>query len=119
RLGEKAAAVGFDWPDAAGVRAKIDEELDEIEEAQARGDPRRIEEEVGDLLLAVSRYAAKLGVQPEEALRGALGRFVTRFEAMEERLAAAGGQVEGTPLDELDRLWNQVKRELEPAVPKK
>ena len=74
RLGEKAAAVGFDWPDVAGVRDKIDEELQEIEEAVAAGDPAHIEHEVGDLLLAVSRYAAKLGVAPEDALRGALKR---------------------------------------------
>src|SRR3954462_2648840 len=75
RIGEKAAAVGFDWPDARGVREKIDEELEEIEEAVKGGKPEEIEHEIGDLLLAVSRYSAKLGVSPEDALRSALRRF--------------------------------------------
>jgi MazG family protein len=118
RLGEKAAAVGFDWPDAAGVREKIDEELREISEAVERGDAREIEHEVGDLLLAVSRYAAKLGVAPEDALRSALRRFTDRFEAVEDRVTATGAEVKDTPLEELDRLWNEVKRE-RASVPKK
>ncbi len=118
RIGEKAAAVGFDWPDAAGVREKIDEELQEIEEAVAGGDAREIEHEVGDLLLAVSRYAAKLGVAPEDALRSALRRFTSRFEAVEDRVTAAGGQVKDTPLEELDRIWIEVKRAAA-SVPKK
>jgi MazG family protein len=111
RIGEKAAAVGFDWPDVAGVRAKIEEELREIEDAVAGGDQAEVEREVGDLLLAVSRYAAKLGVAPEDALRGALKRFTGRFEAVEDRVIAGGGEVGKTSLEELDRLWNQVKRE--------
>ncbi len=118
RIGEKAAAVGFDWPDAKGVREKIDEELDEIEEAVARGEPAEIEHEIGDLLLAASRLAAKLGVAPEDALRAALRRFQSRFEAMEDRVIARGAEVAATPLEELDRIWNQVK-ELERTVPKK
>ena len=118
RIGEKAAAVGFDWPDAAGVREKIDEELGEIEEAVLRGDPGEIEHEVGDLLLAVSRYAAKLGVAPEDALRSALRRFQGRFEAIEDRVAAAGRQVKEVPLEELDAMWNDVKRSSK-SVPKK
>jgi MazG family protein len=110
RIGEKAAAVGFDWPDARGVREKIDEELQEIEEAIAKGgDPAELEHEVGDLLLAVSRYAAKLGVSPEDALRSALRRFQGRFEAIEDRVAADGREVKDVPLEELDAIWNQVK----------
>src|SRR5438046_2031252 len=69
KLGEKAAEVGFDWPDVAGVRRKVDEELAEIDEAVAHGGQEEIEHEIGDLLLAVSRLAAKLGVAPEDALR--------------------------------------------------
>jgi MazG family protein len=110
RLGEKAAAVGFDWPDVKGVRDKIEEELREIDEAVARGKQEEIEHEVGDLLLAASRLAAKLGVAPEDALRSALRRFQTRFEAVEDQVIAAGGEVKNTPLEELDRIWNQVKK---------
>jgi MazG family protein len=118
RIGEKAAAVGFDWPDAAGVREKIKEELAEIDEAIASGDQAAVEHEVGDLLLAVSRYAAKLGVAPEDALRSALRRFSSRFEAMEERVTASGKQLKGSTLEELDRVWTEVKRE-RAIVPKK
>jgi MazG family protein len=118
RLGEKAAAVGFDWPDAAGVREKIDEELAEIEEAVAGGDPAHIEHEVGDLLLAVSRYAAKLGVAPEDALRSALRRFTGRFEAMEAEVVAHGKQMKDSTLEELDTIWNEVKKRAQ-EVPKK
>ncbi len=118
RLGEKAAAVGFDWPDVAGVREKIEEELREIDEAVSGGDRAQIEHELGDLLLAVSRLSAKLGVAPEDALRSALRRFQSRFEAMEDRVIANGAKVGDTPLEELDRIWNEVKRH-ERTVPKK
>ena len=117
RIGEKAAAVGFDWPDIAGVR-KVVEELAEIDEAVTSGDPAAIEHEVGDLLLAASRLAAKLGVAPEDALRSALRRFQSRFEAMEDRVIARGAKVGDTPLEELDRIWNEVKK-VQPGVPKK
>ncbi len=118
RIGEKAAAVGFDWPDVAGVRDKVLEELREIDEAVAGGDRAQIEHEVGDLLLAVSRLSAKLGVAPEDALRSALHRFQSRFEAMEDRVVARGAKVGETPLEELDRIWNEVKK-VSPGVPKK
>jgi len=118
RLGEKAAAVGFDWPDARGVREKIDEELDEIEEAVKGGKPEEIEHEIGDLLLAVSRYAAKLGVAPEDALRSALRRFQSRFEAVEDRVTEAGKQVQDLPLQELDAIWNDVKNSRESVLKK-
>lgn len=118
RIGEKAAAVGFDWPDVAGVREKIDEELREIDQAIAGGNQQEIEHEIGDLLLATSRLAAKLGVAPEDALRSALRRFQSRFEAMEDDVVTRGGKVGETPLEELDRIWNQVKLR-EAGVPKK
>jgi tetrapyrrole methylase family protein/MazG family protein len=120
RLGEKAAAVGFDWPDIAGVRDKVAEELREIDEAIAAKDQAAIEHEIGDLLLAVSRLSAKLGVAPEDALRSALRRFTTRFEAVESQVLERGGEVGQTPLEELDRIWNQVKAaEREAGLPKK
>ncbi|HXU72910.1 MAG TPA: nucleoside triphosphate pyrophosphohydrolase [Polyangia bacterium] len=118
RIGEKAAAVGFDWPDVAGVREKIDEEIREIDEAISGGDPAQIEHEIGDLLLAVSRFSAKLGVAPEDALRSALRRFQSRFEAMEDRVISRGDKVGDTPLEELDRIWNEVKK-VQPPLPKK
>jgi MazG family protein len=110
RIGEKAAAVGFDWPDVAGVRDKVAEELRELDEAVAGGRAEEIGHEVGDLLFAVSRLSAKVGVQPEEALRACLQRFTGRFEAMEERVVGSGKEVKDLSLAELDRIWNDVKQ---------
>ena len=100
------------------VREKIDEELREIDGAVAGKDPQEMEHEVGDLLLAVSRYAAKLGVAPEDALRSAIGRFTTRFELVEDQVLATGKQVKEVPLAELDRMWEIAKAQLM-RVPKK
>jgi MazG family protein len=115
RIGEKAAAVGFDWPDVAGVRRKVDEELGELDRAVAGGDAAEIEHEIGDVLFALSRLSTKLGVPPEDALRTTIRRFQARFEAMESRL---GKPLAGTPLDEMEAVWVQVKRE-EKTLPKK
>ncbi|MDB5676301.1 MAG: nucleoside triphosphate pyrophosphohydrolase [Sphingomonas bacterium] len=104
KLQKRAARTGFDWPDPSGARAKIDEELAEVE---AAANPAEIEEEIGDLLFAVVNWARKLGVDPEAALRGATGKFEKRFKAMESE---AGDAFEGLDLDAKEALWQQVKR---------
>src|SRR5512137_230503 len=109
RLTEKASRIGFDWPDAAGARAKVAEELGELDEAMASGDRARMEDEVGDLLFAVANLARKLGVPPEEALRGTLGKFVYRFEYVEDALARRGVPHGAATLEEMDRLWDEAK----------
>ncbi len=109
RLAEKASRVGFDWPDAAGARAKVDEELRELDEAITSGDPARTEDELGDVLFAVANLARKLGAPPEEALRRALGRFVARFEYVEDGLARRGVPHGGATLEQMDELWNEAK----------
>lgn len=123
RLGEKVAAVGFDWPDVKGVRAKLDEELGELDEAIATGQAEAITEEIGDVLLTVTRLAAKLGVAPEDSLRAGLRRFRRRFEAMRQAAQANGhpANLEGMTLDEMDRLWRAAKPSSNerPALPKK
>ncbi len=119
RIGEKAAKVGFDWPDVAGVIAKVREELQEIEEAMVGGDPAHIAHEVGDLLLAASRLSAKLDVPPEDALRAATARFEQRFSVIEESLARDGRHPRDASLEEMDRIWNEAKRaEQEKALKK-
>src|SRR5512139_2962216 len=80
RLTEKASRVGFDWPDAAGARAKVTEELSELDEAIASGDRVAVEHELGDALFALANLGRKLGLPPEEALRGSVRRFISRFE---------------------------------------
>lgn len=112
RLGEKAAAVGFDWPDVKGVRDKVDEELAELDEAMAAADGRAIFEEMGDLLFTLTRLAAKLGVAPEDALRGAMGRFEARFRHLEEQVRSDGKTLTGMSLDEMDAYWRRAKQAL-------
>lgn len=109
RAGEKAGAVGFDWPDAAGPRAKIDEELGELDEARARGDRAAMERELGDTLFALVNLGRKLGLDPEAALRAATDRFARRFRHLEEALARSGRKVADASAEEQDRLWEEAK----------
>ncbi|GAA0730092.1 nucleoside triphosphate pyrophosphohydrolase [Sphingomonas japonica] len=103
KLQKRAARVGFDWPDAAGPRAKIDEELAEVEAA----DPSEVEGEIGDLLFAVTNWARHLGVDAEAALRSANTKFERRFRGMEAR---AGAEFGSLSLDDKEALWDAVKR---------
>jgi len=109
RIGEKAARVGFDWPDVPPVLDKVDEERRELAEAIAAGSRDRIRDELGDLLLAVANLARKLDVEPEEALGRAVDRFDGRFRHLEAALRAAGREVGGASAAELDALWEQAK----------
>ena len=109
RLTEKASRIGFDWADASGARAKVAEELGELDEAIASGDRARIEDELGDLLFATANLARKLSIPPEEALRGTLGKFIYRFEYVEGALARRGVSHGGATLEEMDRLWEEAK----------
>lgn len=110
KLGKRAASVGFDWSDAAGARAKVLEELDEVD-AAARGEgSSTLEDELGDLLLAATSLARHHGVDPETALRRANGRFEARFRAMERLAATRGLQLADLDAAGLDALWNDVKK---------
>jgi len=108
KLGKRAGRVGFDWPDAAGVRAKIDEELRETDEV-APGNVARRGEELGDLLFAAANWARHLGVDPEEALRLANEKFERRFRAMEALARTRGLPLRGLDAAAWDALWNEVK----------
>jgi ATP diphosphatase len=104
KIQRRAARIGFDWPDVAGPRAKIDEELGEIERAE--GDDERAAE-LGDLLFSVVNYARHLDVNPETALREATARFEARFRKVEE--------IADMPLNEMDivaleALWQRAKK---------
>lgn len=110
RVGEKASAVGYDWPDAGGPRAKIDEELEELDRAVAEGDREAAEAELGDVLFSMASWARKQGMDPEAALRGALDRFSARFSEAERRAREAGRPLDQMTADELDVLWHEAKR---------
>jgi nucleoside triphosphate diphosphatase len=109
KLGARAADTGFDWPDAAGPRAKIDEELAELD--RATGDPARLEAELGDLLFSVVNLARHLDVDPESALRRANDRFARRYGHLERALGAQGLAPEAADASLLDRLWTDAKAE--------
>jgi nucleoside triphosphate diphosphatase len=110
KLGKRAATVGFDWPDAAGPHAKILEELDEVEAARRGAPGSTVEDELGDLLLAVVSYARHLKVDPETALRRANSRFEVRFRGVEQLARERGLDLVRLNALELDALWESVKR---------
>lgn len=118
RLQDRAAGVGFDWPDATGPAEKVEEELGEVRAEVARGavasghgvpDPK-LEEELGDLLFAVVNLSRKLGVHPSLALDKANVKFAARFQGIERLARERGIDVTTAGLEVLDGLWDEVKR---------
>jgi MazG family protein len=111
-LSSRAAAVGFDWVQAADVLQKIDEEVVELREmvAESPRDPGRVEEEMGDLLFAIVNLARKLGIEPEAALRVANDKFQRRFEGMERSAAQRGQNLRAMSVDALEVAWQEQKR---------
>lgn len=111
RLQERAAGVGFDWPDAAGPLAKVREELDELEQEVGREAPvEEVAAEIGDLLFAVVNLARKLGCDPRAALEAANAKFTDRFRRVEQLAAERGIDIGRAELDVLDGLWDEVKQ---------
>lgn len=109
KLGRRAARVGFDWPDVAGVRDKLTEELAELDDARAGGDAGAIRDEVGDLLFTVVNLARHLDVDPEDALRAANRKFEGRFRHLEAAVRATGRDVADCSAAELDARWTAAK----------
>jgi len=109
KLGRRAATVNFDWPDVAGVRAKVDEELGELDEAVASGEREAIAAEIGDLLFTIANWCRHLDVDPETCARGANQRFERRFRAVEAAVAAAGHTFRDYDERGLDELWRRAK----------
>ena len=106
----KAARVGFDWSELADVAAKVDEELAEAKEAIASEVAEAFATEMGDLLFAVVNLARKNKLDAETVLVAATEKFITRFHAMESELKAAGKELDGLSLAEMDEVWNRVKQ---------
>lgn len=125
KLQKRAAKAGFDWPDAAGAREKINEELAEVEDVLLKnGKPlyeklsaekdaavhREAEAEVGDLLFACVNYARLLGIDPEIALNRTNAKFIRRFTGVEGLAQKDGRKLDEMSLEEMDLLWDQVKK---------
>jgi len=109
RIGEKASAVGYDWPDAGGAWTKVREELSELEAAAAAADRASMELELGDLLFALASYARKEDLDPEAALRRSLDRFSRRFSHAERASMDEGHSLRARSPEELDALWERAK----------
>ena len=110
KLTNRAARVGFDWPDAQAVLEKLDEEIGELKAELPAADPARLTDEVGDLLFVLANLARKLNLDPEACLRHANDKFSRRFSAMEQTLAADGRDLKGETLADLEAAWQAVKR---------
>lgn len=109
RLQDKAAQVGFDWPNVEGAVAKAREEWGELEHARAEGTLADVREELGDLLFVLVRVAGKLGIEPEDALRRANAKFERRFGHVMARCHALGLDPAGAGLATLDGFWDEAK----------
>jgi MazG family protein len=105
KLGKRAATVGFDWPDMAGVRAKVDEELAELDAAVATCDDAEIAAEMGDLLFTMANWCRHLKLDPEACVRAANQKFATRFRAVEDAVVRDGRDWRSYDAAELDSLW--------------
>lgn len=118
RISDRVSAVGFDWPDASGSRAKVQEELAELDAALASGDTTHVEAELGDLLFSVVNLARRHRIDPSVALQRTNERFCQRFAHVERRVAENSGDwprnkegkpTRGIPLEELDAYWDEAK----------
>lgn len=117
RLGQKAAGIGFDWDAAAAVRAKVSEELEELDREMATDESApttKVEEELGDVLFAVANLARHLKVDPERALASANRKFRRRFAVVEAELESEDpAETDGSRMEQMERLWERAKREEE------
>lgn len=116
RIGEKVERVGFDWEDSRGSRAKVTEEIGELDKAIESGDERAIEEEMGDVLFALVNLSRHVKVDAEGALRRTIDKFTRRFSHVEKRVhgehggwGGPGGNQPNLPLEVLDRYWEEAK----------
>lgn len=108
KMQQKAAKIGFDWPDPAGPKNKIDEEIRETEAAALSGNLSDLEEECGDLLFAVVNWIRHLGINPETALNKANMKFARRFRYVEKKCGIPSG--EKPSIDEMERAWQEAKK---------
>src|SRR5262249_34824801 len=111
RMTSRAADLGFDWERDSDVAAKIEEEIEEWRSAARQGDRSAEEKEIGDLLLSVVNLARRRSVDPESALRRTNSRFRARFAGVARRAAASGRPINEIPLEELDRYWEEAKKD--------
>ena len=111
RIQEKAKQVGFEWRDKENVWKKVEEEMNELHEEVRKENTRAIEEEFGDVLFSMVNYARFLHVDAETALEKVNKKFLYRFKKMEASAKAEGKQLSEMTLEEMDAIWNKIKKE--------
>lgn len=113
KVQQKAAQVGFDWDDIEDVFSKVDEEIRELRDVYKSKNVERITDELGDAMFALVNLSRFLKVQPELALTGTIGKFIRRFEYVEQQSTKAGRKLEDMTLAEMDALWDEAKVQLQ------
>jgi XTP/dITP diphosphohydrolase len=111
RIQEKAKQVGFEWEKKSDVWKKVEEEMGELNEAEQTGDIKHIEEEFGDLLFSLVNYARFLQIDAESALEKTNKKFISRFQQMEIEAGKEGRALSDMTLDEMDSIWNRIKKQ--------
>ncbi len=111
KIQKRAARVGFDWENISDVVDKVDEELDEMKECLQENDDDAVEMEIGDLLFAIVNLCRFVDLQAEETLRKSNRKFISRFKRMEVELTKKGKSIEDQSLEELDEIWEAVKKD--------
>lgn len=112
KVQQKAAQVGFDWDDVEDAFSKVDEEIRELRDVYKSNNVERITDELGDAFFALVNVSRFLKIQPELALTGTIGKFIRRFEYIEQQSTKAGRKLEDMSLAEMDELWNEAKQKL-------
>ena len=110
KVSEKAARVGFDWQDINNVFEKMEEEVKEFKSAVNSRDIQEIEEELGDILFTIVNIGRFIEVNPEDALRKTVGKFIARFHFIEKSLKKEGKDLNTATLEEMEKLWNNIKK---------
>lgn len=111
KIQRKASKVGFDWAKKEDVWKKVEEEIGEFHAAIESGNPEESKKEFGDLLFSLVNYSRFVHIDPEESLQSATQRFIHRFEYIERKLMESGKELRQASLQEMDRLWDEAKKE--------
>ncbi|MFQ5736944.1 MAG: nucleoside triphosphate pyrophosphohydrolase [Thermodesulfobacteriota bacterium] len=109
KVSKKAARIGFDWQDVQEVFVKVDEELEEFKQEVLRKNAAGMEEEFGDLLFSLVNVSRFIEVNPEDALRKTISKFISRFSHIEKKLAENGEEISSASMEDMDRLWKEAK----------
>ncbi len=109
RLQEKASKVGFDWEKKEDVWEKVEEEINELKESEKKNDIKEIENEIGDILFSITNYARFIGINPENALRLTIEKFIKRFTYVEKRVKEQNKEIHKVSLEEMDKYWDESK----------